>query len=133
MRETVDKLREQIERLEMEKKLSLAKQNAAEKAEKKFLEDLNREYRVVCEILHKSKPDNTLRRYSIYDRLYWSYFAINSDLWLGVCLRPPLIDALCLVIEVIITFTPPESSPSSQFWGIYALIGGVRDNNNIFV
>ena len=25
-----------------------------------------------------------------------------------------------------LTFTPPESFPSSQFWGIYALIGGVR-------
>jgi len=24
------------------------------------------------------------------------------------------------------TFAPPESSPSGQFWGIYALIGGVR-------
>jgi len=28
----------------------------------------------------------------------------------------------------LLTFTPPESSPSSQFWGIYALIGGVRVN-----
>src|SRR6218665_2484144 len=26
----------------------------------------------------------------------------------------------CLII------TPPESAPSGQFWGIYALIGGVR-------
>jgi len=26
----------------------------------------------------------------------------------------------------LLTFTPPESSPSGQFWGIYALIGGVR-------
>jgi len=26
----------------------------------------------------------------------------------------------------ILTFTPPESAPSGQFWGIYALIGGVR-------
>jgi len=25
-----------------------------------------------------------------------------------------------------LTFTPPESAPSGQFWGIYALIGGVR-------
>ena len=25
-----------------------------------------------------------------------------------------------------LTFTPPESAPSDQFWGIYALIGGVR-------
>ena len=25
-----------------------------------------------------------------------------------------------------LTFTPPESFPSGQFWGIYALIGGVR-------
>ena len=25
-----------------------------------------------------------------------------------------------------LTFTPPGSFPSSQFWGIYALIGGVR-------
>ena len=28
------------------------------------------------------------------------------------------------------TFTPPESSPSGQFWGIYALIGGVRVKEN---
>jgi len=27
-----------------------------------------------------------------------------------------------------LTFTPPESSPSGQFWSIYALIGGVRVN-----
>ena len=26
----------------------------------------------------------------------------------------------------LLTLTPPESSPSDQFWGIYALIGGVR-------
>jgi len=26
---------------------------------------------------------------------------------------------------------PPESSPSGQFWGIYALIGGVRFNFQI--
>ena len=26
----------------------------------------------------------------------------------------------------ILTFTPPESAPSSQFWGIYAVIEGVR-------
>ena len=25
-----------------------------------------------------------------------------------------------------LTFTPPESTPSGQFWCIYALIGGVR-------
>jgi len=31
---------------------------------------------------------------------------------------------------VSLTFTPPESSPSSQFWGIYALIGGVRVKQN---
>jgi len=27
-----------------------------------------------------------------------------------------------------LTFTPPESAPSGQFWGINALIGGVRVN-----
>jgi len=26
----------------------------------------------------------------------------------------------------MLTFTPPESAPSGQFWLIYALIGGVR-------
>ena len=28
--------------------------------------------------------------------------------------------------NTVLTFTPPESAPSGQFWGIYALIGGVR-------
>jgi len=28
----------------------------------------------------------------------------------------------------MLTITPPESFPSGQFWGIYALIGGVRVN-----
>jgi len=28
----------------------------------------------------------------------------------------------------MLTFTTPESSPSGQFWGIYALLGGVRVN-----
>ena len=28
--------------------------------------------------------------------------------------------------KCLLTFTPPDSFPSSQFWGIYALIGGVR-------
>jgi len=27
---------------------------------------------------------------------------------------------------ILLTFTPPESAPSGQFWCIYALIGGVR-------
>ena len=26
----------------------------------------------------------------------------------------------------VLTFTPPQSFPSGQFWGIYALIWGVR-------
>jgi len=30
----------------------------------------------------------------------------------------------------ILTFTPPESFPSGQFWGIYALIWGVRVKQN---
>ena len=30
--------------------------------------------------------------------------------------------------QLALTFTPPESAPSGQFWGIYALIGGVRVN-----
>src|SRR6218665_1236322 len=30
--------------------------------------------------------------------------------------------------ERFLTFTPSESAPSGQFWGIYALIGGVRVN-----
>ena len=29
-------------------------------------------------------------------------------------------------IDIHLTFTPPESAPSGQFWCIYALIGGVR-------
>ena len=29
---------------------------------------------------------------------------------------------------IFLTFTPPESAPSGQFWGIYALTGGVRVN-----
>jgi len=29
-------------------------------------------------------------------------------------------------IYILLTFTPPESAPRGQFWGIYALIGGVR-------
>jgi len=34
---------------------------------------------------------------------------------------------MCAVCHVIaLTFTPPESFPSGQFWGIYASIGGVR-------
>jgi len=32
----------------------------------------------------------------------------------------------CLWILFWLTFTPPEYAPSGQFWGIYALIGGVR-------
>jgi len=28
--------------------------------------------------------------------------------------------------EIVLTFTPSESAPSGQFWGIYALIRGVR-------
>ena len=35
-----------------------------------------------------------------------------------------------LLREKFLTFTPPESSPSDQFWGIYALIGGVRVNDS---
>src|SRR6218665_749812 len=31
----------------------------------------------------------------------------------------------------LLTFTPPESAPSGQFWGIYALIGGVRVNGHL--
>jgi len=31
-----------------------------------------------------------------------------------------------------LTLTPPESFPSGQFWGIYALIGGVRVNPKKF-
>lgn len=81
LRETVDECREQIERLEMEKKLLVAKQNAGEKAEKKFLEDLNREYRVVCEILHKSKPDDTFKRYiQHHDYLRCFCFSTKCDL-----------------------------------------------------
>ena len=32
-----------------------------------------------------------------------------------------------------LTFTPPESAPSGQFWGIYALIGWVRVNKRITI
>ena len=31
----------------------------------------------------------------------------------------------------VLTFTPPESAPSGQFWCIYALIGGVRVKPNL--
>src|SRR6218665_1779469 len=34
-----------------------------------------------------------------------------------------------LLREKFLTFTPPESFLSDQFWGIYALIGGVRVNS----
>src|SRR6218665_1727838 len=33
------------------------------------------------------------------------------------------------IIQSKLTFTPPESAPSGQFWGIYALIEGVRVKN----
>ena len=35
------------------------------------------------------------------------------------------------ISKLALTFTPPESFPSSQFWVIYALIGGVRVNLNL--
>jgi len=31
--------------------------------------------------------------------------------------------------SIYLTFTPPESAPSGQFWGSYALIGGVWVNS----
>src|SRR6218665_2972796 len=37
----------------------------------------------------------------------------------------PHKEDLQLGLQLQLTFTPPESSPSGQFWGIYALIGGV--------
>src|SRR6218665_1896524 len=35
-------------------------------------------------------------------------------------------------MDAPLTFTPPESAPSGQFWGIYALIGGVKVNHIIY-
>jgi len=43
-----------------------------------------------------------------------------------------LYDVKCLLeLDVKLTFTAPEFSPSGKFWGIYALIRGVRVNVNI--
>ena len=54
------------------------------------------------------------RQYDIFNKSYCTAY-VGYRNWHKLKPRP-----------ADLTFTPPESFPSSQFWGIYALIEGVR-------